>query len=109
MMACFDERGRLFLAESAGLNWKRDDLLAKPPNSIRVLEPADATPRDVDVQVERRLGSERARGPDLVAGGGGIAVEVEEDDVQEVELDGAGRPGLGGGIGNEEPLDLRPR
>jgi len=44
MMGCFDERGRLFLAESAGLNWKRDDLLAKPPNSIRVLDPAPLTP-----------------------------------------------------------------
>src|SRR5437588_7330227 len=42
MMACFDDRGRLFLAESAGLNLNFQDLLAKRPNFIRLLEPADA-------------------------------------------------------------------
>jgi putative membrane-bound dehydrogenase-like protein len=41
MMACFDERGRLFIAESAGQNLKADDLRKTLPNFIRVLEPAD--------------------------------------------------------------------
>jgi putative membrane-bound dehydrogenase-like protein len=38
MMACFDERGRLFLAESAGKNLKAEELLKNPPNFIRLLE-----------------------------------------------------------------------
>jgi len=42
MMANFDERGRLFVADSAGLNMKAADLLKELPNRIRVLEPADA-------------------------------------------------------------------
>ncbi|HYT88426.1 MAG TPA: PVC-type heme-binding CxxCH protein [Gemmataceae bacterium] len=41
MMACFDERGRLFIAEAAGVNRKAADLLANPPNAIRLLEAAD--------------------------------------------------------------------
>jgi putative membrane-bound dehydrogenase-like protein len=38
MMACFDERGRLFIAESAGKNLNARDLLKDPPNFIRLLE-----------------------------------------------------------------------
>lgn len=38
MLAGFDERGRLFVAESAGLNLRRDDLEKELPNSIRLLE-----------------------------------------------------------------------
>lgn len=38
MMACFDERGRLFVTEAAGVNMGADDLLKNRPNSIRVLE-----------------------------------------------------------------------
>ncbi|HZK80116.1 MAG TPA: hypothetical protein VFC46_03595, partial [Humisphaera sp.] len=34
MMVCFDENGRLFVAESAGLNNKADTLLRNPPSSI---------------------------------------------------------------------------
>src|SRR5262245_29410360 len=41
MFACFDERGRLFIAESAGKNLKADELIKQKPNFIRVLEPAD--------------------------------------------------------------------
>lgn len=42
MMAGFDEAGRLYIAESAGENLKKDDLLKVFPNFIRRLEPADA-------------------------------------------------------------------
>jgi putative heme-binding domain-containing protein len=38
MMACFDERGRLFVAEAAGVNLRADELLKDPPNRIRLLE-----------------------------------------------------------------------
>src|SRR5690349_5146650 len=45
MMACFDERGRLFVAEAAGLNFKADALLKDPPNRIRLLEDTDGDGR----------------------------------------------------------------
>ena len=38
MMASFDDRGRLFVAESAGLNLRTDDLLKQLPNFVRMLE-----------------------------------------------------------------------
>lgn len=38
MWACFDERGRLFVAESGGLNLNADALLKDPPSSILMLE-----------------------------------------------------------------------
>jgi putative membrane-bound dehydrogenase-like protein len=38
MMACFDERGRLFVAESAGLNMNNEELEKARPNFIRLLE-----------------------------------------------------------------------
>lgn len=38
VMACFDERGRLFVAENAGVNYGSAELLKKTPSSIRVLE-----------------------------------------------------------------------
>lgn len=41
MMAGFDDRGRLFVAESAGKNLRAADLLKAPPNFIRMLEDAD--------------------------------------------------------------------
>jgi putative membrane-bound dehydrogenase-like protein len=41
VMAGFDDRGRLFVAESAGLNLKAADLLTQLPNSIRLLEDTD--------------------------------------------------------------------
>ncbi len=41
MMAGFDERGRLFVAEAAGQNLKADELLKNPPNRIRMLEDTD--------------------------------------------------------------------
>ena len=45
MMACFDERGRLFVAESAGMNLKAEELLKNPPNLIRLLEDTDGDGR----------------------------------------------------------------
>jgi putative membrane-bound dehydrogenase-like protein len=46
MVACFDERGRLFVAHAAGRNVRgADELLKQLPNSIRLLEPADADGR----------------------------------------------------------------
>lgn len=38
MWACFNERGRLFVAESGGLNLNADALLKDPPSSILLLE-----------------------------------------------------------------------
>jgi putative membrane-bound dehydrogenase-like protein len=45
MMANFDERGRLFLAESAGLNMKADELMKVLPNKVLLLEDVDAKGR----------------------------------------------------------------
>ena len=45
MMAGFDERGRLFVAEAAGVNLKADELLKDPPNRIRLLEDTDGDGR----------------------------------------------------------------
>ena len=45
MMACFDDHGRLFVAEAAGLNLRADALLKKPPNRIRLLEDTDGDGR----------------------------------------------------------------
>jgi putative heme-binding domain-containing protein len=41
MMACFDDRGRLFVAEAAGLNLEAHDLELVRPNSIRLLTDTD--------------------------------------------------------------------
>lgn len=41
MMAAFDDRGRLFVAESAGLNLRNDALEEELPNSIKMLEDED--------------------------------------------------------------------
>ena len=41
----FDERGRLFIAESGGKNMNFDDLLKDPPNLIRMLEDTDGDGR----------------------------------------------------------------
>ncbi|MBI1372401.1 MAG: c-type cytochrome [Phycisphaera sp.] len=45
MMAGFDDRGRLYVAESAGLNLKREDLEKQLPNSILMLEDTDGDGR----------------------------------------------------------------
>ncbi|MEO1995178.1 MAG: PVC-type heme-binding CxxCH protein, partial [Planctomycetaceae bacterium] len=45
IMACFDDRGRLFVAESAGLNLSAGDLEKELPNSIRMLEDTDGDGR----------------------------------------------------------------
>ncbi|MEX0819799.1 MAG: PVC-type heme-binding CxxCH protein, partial [Pirellulaceae bacterium] len=41
MMAAFDDRGRLFIAESAGENLPRAELEARLPNFVRMLEDTD--------------------------------------------------------------------
>ena len=41
MMAGFDDRGRLFVAESAGKNLRSGDLLKELPNFVRMLEDTD--------------------------------------------------------------------
>src|SRR5688500_2187358 len=41
MMAGFDERGRLFIAENAGVNLPFKELLADPPSKVLMLEDAD--------------------------------------------------------------------
>lgn len=41
MMACFDERGRLFIAESAGFNLDEKQLEERRPNFIRMIEDTD--------------------------------------------------------------------
>src|SRR5687768_15894757 len=45
MMAGFDDRGRLFVAESAGFNLKADQLLKDLPNRVRLLEDTDGDGR----------------------------------------------------------------
>ena len=45
MMACLDERGRLFIAETRGQNLEKDDLLEKRGRFIRMLEDTDADGR----------------------------------------------------------------
>ena len=45
MMACFDERGRLFIAESAGFNLDEKQLAERRPNFIRMLEDTDGDGR----------------------------------------------------------------
>src|SRR5712692_3253229 len=45
LMAALDDRGRLFVAESAGLSLPAPDLLKQLPNSIRVLEDTDGDGR----------------------------------------------------------------
>ncbi|MEO2045287.1 MAG: PVC-type heme-binding CxxCH protein [Pirellulales bacterium] len=41
MLGCFDEAGRLFVCESAGLNLNAEEWLERLPNFVRMLEDAD--------------------------------------------------------------------
>lgn len=41
VMAAFDDRGRLFVAENAGVNLNKEELLKEKPNSIKLLEDTD--------------------------------------------------------------------
>jgi putative membrane-bound dehydrogenase-like protein len=41
ILACFDDRGRLYVADSAGVNLKGAELLKDPPHRIRLLEDSD--------------------------------------------------------------------
>ena len=45
MMACLDDRGRLFVAEAAGVNLRADALLTERPNGVRMLEDTDGDGR----------------------------------------------------------------
>ncbi len=45
VMACFDDRGRLFVCESAGLNLKAEELLKQLPDRILRLEDTDGDGR----------------------------------------------------------------
>jgi putative membrane-bound dehydrogenase-like protein len=38
---CFDDRGRLFVGDAVGVNWKKDQLEANPPNRVLMLEDTD--------------------------------------------------------------------
>jgi putative heme-binding domain-containing protein len=38
---CFDDRGRLFVGDAVGVNWKKDQLEANPPNRVLILEDTD--------------------------------------------------------------------
>ncbi len=41
VMAAFDDRGRLFIAENAGINLNKEELLKEKPNSIKLVEDTD--------------------------------------------------------------------
>src|SRR5689334_14758984 len=41
IMACFDDQGRLYVSDSAGVNLKGSELIKDPPHRIRLLEDAD--------------------------------------------------------------------
>jgi putative membrane-bound dehydrogenase-like protein len=41
IMACFDDRGRLYVTDSAGVNLRGSELLKDPPHRIRLLEDSD--------------------------------------------------------------------
>ncbi len=45
MLGCFDDRGRLYVCESAGTNRRAAELIADPQDSIRVLEDTDGDGR----------------------------------------------------------------
>ena len=41
IMACLDDRGRLFVGDAVGVNWNKQQLDANPPNRILMLEDTD--------------------------------------------------------------------
>ncbi|MBI3858003.1 MAG: HEAT repeat domain-containing protein [Planctomycetes bacterium] len=41
IMACFDDRGRLYVSDSSGVNLKGSELIKDPPHRIRLLEDTD--------------------------------------------------------------------
>jgi putative membrane-bound dehydrogenase-like protein len=45
IMACFDDQGRLYVTDSAGVNLKGSELLKDPPHRIRLLEDSDGDGR----------------------------------------------------------------
>ena len=38
---CLDDRGRLFIGDAVGVNWKKAELAANPPNRVLMLEDTD--------------------------------------------------------------------
>ncbi len=55
VMAGFDDRGRLFVAENAGVNLPEDALLEQLPNSVRLLEDTPPVPIIGETTCPRRL------------------------------------------------------
>jgi putative heme-binding domain-containing protein len=51
IMASFDDRGRLYVSDSAGVNLKGSELLKNPPHKIRLLEDPEGTGRFTKSQV----------------------------------------------------------
>jgi putative membrane-bound dehydrogenase-like protein len=41
IMACLDDRGRLFVGDGVGVNWNKAQLEANPPNRVLMLEDSD--------------------------------------------------------------------
>ena len=41
IMGCLDDRGRLFLGDSSGVNWTQEQLDKAPPHRVLLLEDAD--------------------------------------------------------------------
>ena len=41
MMGCLDDRGRMFVCDAVGVNWKKEQLEASPPHRILMLEDTD--------------------------------------------------------------------
>jgi len=41
LMGCVDDRGRLFIGDAVGVNWKKEELERNPPNRVILLEDLD--------------------------------------------------------------------
>ncbi|HEY1064953.1 MAG TPA: hypothetical protein VGE52_02540, partial [Pirellulales bacterium] len=91
LMAGFDDRGRLYVAEAAGVNLKRAELEAQTPNSIRRLQDVDGDGRfDKHTVFADKLtfpqGALWHRGAVYAASSGAIWKFVDADDDGVAEL-----------------------
>lgn len=91
MMGTFDDRGRLFIAESAGENLRRTDLEEKLPNFVRMIEDTDGDGRfDKSTifadQMTFPMGALWHEGSLFVASSGGIwrLQDTDDDGVADV-------------------------